>query len=57
MKASARSIQPFPLRMEADLKDKVRSLSASNRRSLNSELCVLIEEGMQWRQERAAVKA
>lgn len=41
---------PYSLRIEDDLKEKARNQAHANRRSLNSELGLLIEEGLKWRE-------
>lgn len=41
---------PYSLRIEDDLKDKAREEAHANRRSLNAELEMLIEEGFKWRE-------
>lgn len=45
-----RQINPFGLRLEPSLKDKAAREAKENRRSLNAELGLLIEEGFKWRE-------
>lgn len=41
---------PFPLRITDAVKERAKNEAANNRRSLNSELGLLIEEGFRWRE-------
>lgn len=41
---------PYSLRIDESLKEKARSEACANRRSLNVELGILIEEGLKWRE-------
>ncbi|MBA1200444.1 Arc family DNA-binding protein [Pseudomonas capeferrum] len=41
---------PYSLRIGADLKEKARNQAHANRRSLNAEIGLLIEEGLKWRE-------
>lgn len=52
-----RDITPFGLRLQPLLKERVRGEAAKNRRSMNTETEMLIEEGFKWRemQQRQAV--
>lgn len=45
-----RKINPFGLRLEPSLKEKAAIEAKANRRSLNAELGLLIEEGFKWRE-------
>ena len=49
----SRAINPFGLRMPPELKGLVSEEAKKNRRSLNAELNVLIEEGMKCRERKA----
>ena len=42
--------KPYSLRIAQELKDKARDQAYANRRSLNSEIGLLIEEGLKWRE-------
>lgn len=46
----SRKINPFGLRLDPVIKDKATSEAQRNRRSLNAELGLLIEEGLKWRE-------
>lgn len=48
---------PYSLRIGEDLKDKARNEAQANRRSLNAELGLLIEEGLRWRERRSKMAA
>ncbi|GLO24365.1 hypothetical protein [Pseudomonas putida] len=45
-----RQIAPYSLRIGGDLKQKARNEALANRRSLNAEIGLLIEEGLKWRE-------
>ena len=45
---------PFPLRITDGVKERAKNEAAHNRRSLNSELGLLIEEGFRWREMQSA---
>lgn len=47
-----RTIKPFGLRLQPEVKKKAGDEALKNRRSLNAELGLLIEEGFKWREER-----
>jgi hypothetical protein len=49
----AHLIAPYSLRMETQLRDRASAEAESNRRSLNSELRALIEDGFKWRDMQA----
>lgn len=40
----------YSLRIEEELKEKARDQAHANRRSLNAEIGLLIEEGFKWRE-------
>lgn len=40
----------YPLSLEASVKASVETEAKKNRRSLNAELGLLIEEGLKWRE-------
>jgi hypothetical protein len=48
---------PFPLRLPGEVKQEALGLAIKNRRSLNAEIGLLIEEGLKWRemQQKQAV--
>lgn len=52
-----RSINPFGLRLQPNLKEMAKAEAEKNRRSINTELTLLIEDGFKWRemQQRRAV--
>ncbi|WP_267268512.1 Arc family DNA-binding protein [Pseudomonas protegens] len=41
---------PFPLRLSENVKEEARVEANKNRRSLNAEIGLLIEEGLKWRE-------
>lgn len=45
-----RSINPFGLRLQPDLKEMARVEAEKNHRSINTELTLLIEDGFKWRE-------
>lgn len=49
----ARKISPFGLRLAAQVKERAQEEANRNRRSLNTELGLLIEEGFKWREQQA----
>lgn len=52
MQNKARS-SPFPLRLDDEVKGKAKGEAVTNRRSLNAELGLLIEEGLKWREAQS----
>jgi hypothetical protein len=46
----ARKINPFGLRLNPQIKQRACEEAIKNRRSLNAELGLLIEEGFKWRE-------
>lgn len=46
----AHQVAPYSLRIAVELKEKARREAGANRRSLNAELGLLIEEGLRWRE-------
>lgn len=46
-------MNPFSLRIDRELKAKAESEARQNRRSLNTELAMLIEEGLKWRETQS----
>lgn len=46
----ARDIKPFGLRLQPHNKERVKGEAESNRRSMNSETELLIEDGFKWRE-------
>ncbi|MEW6460372.1 MAG: Arc family DNA-binding protein [Pseudomonadota bacterium] len=51
MKNSSR-VMPFPLRLAEDVRGKAESEAQRNRRSLNAEIALLVEEGLKWREAK-----
>ncbi|WP_198044925.1 Arc family DNA-binding protein [Pseudomonas frederiksbergensis] len=45
---------PFPLRLADRVKEEVKGEASKNRRSLNAEIGLLIEEGLKWREMRSS---
>ena len=50
---SIRRASPFPLRLDEEVKEEAKGEASKNRRSLNVELGLLIEEGLKWREMRS----
>ncbi|GAD62646.1 Arc family DNA-binding protein [Aquipseudomonas alcaligenes] len=52
-----RDINPFGLRLAPDLRERVEDQAGKHRHSLNTEIEMLIEDGLRWResQEKQAV--
>lgn len=48
----ARKINPFGLRLQPEIKKRSELEAQKNRRSLNTELGLLIEEGLNWRKQQ-----
>ncbi|WP_156351393.1 Arc family DNA-binding protein [Pseudomonas sp. NBRC 111121] len=46
----AHQVAPYSLRIADELKEKAKQEAGENRRSLNAELGLLIEEGFKWRE-------
>lgn len=46
----AHQVAPYSLRIAEQLKGKAKQEAEANRRSLNAELGLLIEEGFKWRE-------
>ena len=44
-----REIKPFGLRLQPHNKDRIKVEAESNRRSMNTEAEMLIEDGFKWR--------
>jgi hypothetical protein len=42
----------YSLRIEEELKERARGQAHANRRSLNAEIGLLIEEGLKWRESQ-----
>lgn len=42
----------YPLRLQPEIKKKAELEAQKNRRSLNAELGLLIEEGLRWRKQQ-----
>lgn len=45
---------PYPLRMSVELRAQVTALAKANNRSVNTELVLLLQEGLSYRQPGAA---
>lgn len=43
-------VAPYSLRIDDQLKKRAKDEASRNRRSLNAELSLLIEEGLKWRE-------
>lgn len=48
---------PYSLRIGEELKDRARNEAHANRRSLNAEIGLLIEEGLKWRELQKSSQA
>ncbi|MDY7559967.1 hypothetical protein QN366_04805 [Pseudomonas sp. CCC3.2] len=46
----AHKISPYSLRIKGQIKEKAQVEAQRNRRSLNAEIGLLVEEGLQWRE-------
>ena len=46
----ARDIKPFGLRLQPHNKERIKAEADSNRRSMNTEAEMLIEDGFKWRE-------
>lgn len=46
----ARQVNPYPLRISEEVRNAATDEAHKNRRSLNTELGLLIEEGLKWRE-------
>ncbi|SEB80163.1 hypothetical protein SAMN05216178_2310 [Pseudomonas saponiphila] len=51
MKGASKS--RYPLNLHSEVKDQAESEAKKNRRSLNAELGLLIEEGLRWREHQS----
>lgn len=47
-----RDIPPFGLRLSPPLKKRTKAEAERNRRSMNTEIELLIEDGFKWREMR-----
>lgn len=47
----------FSLRLPEEVRQQVEAEARKNRRSLNSEFGLLVEEGLAWRQKQLQAKA
>ena len=50
-------IIPYPLRIQADLREWVKKTAESNRRSMNAEITVLIEQAKEKQEQPAHERA
>lgn len=48
----ARKINPFGLRLQPEIKKRAEMEAQKNRRSLNAEISLLVEEGLRWRAQQ-----
>lgn len=48
---------PYSLRITQELRERAEKAARDNRRSLNAELGLLIEEGLAWRKQQEQAKA
>lgn len=53
----AHKVAPHSLRISEHLKGKAKDEAAAHRRSLNTEIELLIEEGLKWREMQESKKA
>ena len=53
----AHKVAPYSLRIAVNLKGRAKEEAMTNRRSLNAELELLIEEGFKWREMQQAKQA
>ena len=53
----AHKVAPYSLRIAAHLKGRAKQEATVNRRSLNTELELLIEEGFKWREMQSSKQA
>ncbi|HCK4344803.1 TPA: Arc family DNA-binding protein [Pseudomonas aeruginosa] len=49
----ARRIAPFPLRLREEVRGEAEAEASKNRRSLNSEISLLVEEGLACRKQKS----
>ena len=56
MKVTSRT-PPYPLRISETVREAAQAEANKSRRSLNTELGILIEEGLAWRQKQAQARA
>lgn len=50
-KEDERGVMPYPLRIPANVRDQLAAEAQKNRRSLNSEIIVRLEQSLQTPQE------
>lgn len=55
--AAKTPISPYPLRLRPHVKEAAKAQSALYRRSLNTEIEMLIEEGLKWREVQQSKQA
>ncbi|MBI6616649.1 hypothetical protein YA0729_28325 [Pseudomonas simiae] len=53
----AHKVAPYSLRIAEHLKGRAKQEATVNRRSLNTELELLIEEGFKWREMQSSKQA
>lgn len=55
--AAKTPISPYPLRLRPHVKEAAKAQSEIHRRSLNTEIEMLIEEGLKWREMQQSKQA
>lgn len=55
--AAKTPISPYPLRLRPHVKEAAKAQSEIFRRSLNTEIEMLIEEGLKWREMHQSKQA
>ncbi|WP_159954564.1 hypothetical protein [Pseudomonas sp. R76] len=55
--AAKTPISPYPLRLRPHVKEAAKAQSELYRRSLNTEIEMLIEEGLKWREMQQSRQA
>lgn len=55
--AAKTPITPYPLRLRPHVKEAAKAQSELYRRSLNTEIEMLIEEGLKWREVQQSKQA
>lgn len=48
----SRDVNPFGLRMPPEVKEELEKLAEQNRRSLNAEIVVRLEESIRWEKDQ-----
>lgn len=55
--AAKTPISPYPLRLRTHVKEAAKAQSELYRRSLNTEIEMLIEDGLKWREVQQSKQA